>query len=131
MSAHDHLSELQFEAHRGIIGKLDPKYGVGMHFSASPQVATRFASRQSWNPGTVIHARVPLSSLETDKEILGQRGFAGFEGKDPLNEQEIPVRQGAPILVTGRTTVRKKKSWQDQERKTRTRTYNPPRIMYG
>ena len=123
-------NELFFEAHRGLIGKLDPKYGIGMHFSKSAKTARRFASRQSWEPGTIIHAQVPISSVETDPKVLGQRGYAGFGGKDLLAEEEIPVRQGAPILVTGRTTVRRAKSWKEANtRKTRTRRYNPPREM--
>ena len=130
MSAQDNLSnELFFEAHRGIIGKLDPKYGLGMHFSKSEKTAKRFASRQYWTPGTVVHAKIPTSSVETNTKILGQRGFAGFEGKDPLAEEEIPVKQGSSVFVTGVTKLRAAKPLTGGERKSRTRTYRTPRKM--
>ena len=130
MSESDNLSnELFFEAHRGIIGNLDPKYGLGMHFSRSEKKARWFASRQYWTPGTVVHAKIPMSSVETDTKVLGQRGFAGFEGKDPLAEEEVPVKQGSPVYVTGVTKLRAAKPLTGGERKSRTRTYRTPRKM--
>ena len=100
-----------------------------MHFSESEKTAKRFASRAYWQPGSVVHAKIPMSSVETNATTLGQRGFARFKGKDPLGEEEIPVKQDAPIFVTGRTSLRPAKPLSNGERKTRTRRYNPPREM--
>lgn len=120
-------NELFFEAHRGISGKPDPQYGLGMHFSKSPDVAKTFAKKDTWQPGTVFHARIPISSVEMDPKVLGQRGYAGFGGKDPLLEQEIPVRQGAPVFVTGHTTIRPQDK--NLRRRSRTMRYNEPKEM--
>jgi len=134
MAAQDNLShELFFEAHRGIKEKnIDHNYGVGMHFSASENVAKKFAAKFHLTHGTIIHAKIPISSVETNTKILGQRGFAGFMGQDPLNEKEIPVKEGATVLVTGKTSLKPPSllpNGEQGERRTRKRTYNPPREM--
>ena len=118
-----------FEAHRGIIGNLDPKYGLGMHFSRSEKKARWFASRQYWTPGTVVHAKIPMSSVETDTKVLGQRGVLTSSTKDPLLEEEVPVKQGSSVFVTGVTKLRAEKPSSGGERKSRTRTYRTPRKM--
>ena len=131
MAAEDNLShELFFEAHRGLKEKNpDPNYGLGMHFTASENVSKRFAARGHWEHATIIHAKIPVSSVETDTKVLGKRGFAGFMGQDPLNEKEIPVKEGASVFVTGKTNLRLSPSSLESERRVRKRTYNPPREM--
>ena len=120
-------NELFFEAHRGIQDKLDPKYGVGMHFSAEHSVARRFAFQNTNSPGTIVHARIPISSVESDPKVLGQRGY---DKDNKFAESEIPVKQGAPILVTGITKYSAPKRTLDNlSRRDRYRRYNPPREM--
>jgi hypothetical protein len=136
MAAEDNLSrELFFEAHRGLREKNpDPQYGLGIHFSSSENVAQKFAARVPWEHGTIIHAKIPMSSVETDTKTLGQRGYAGFIGKlrDPLGEKEVPVKEGASVFVTGKTSLKPAPPLPDGERgerRSRKRTYNPPREM--
>ena len=136
MAAEDNLShELFFEAHRGLREKNpDSQYGLGIHFSSSENVAQKFAARVPWEHGTIIHAKIPMSSVETDTKTLGQRGYAGFIGKlrDPLGEKEVPVKEGASVFVTGKTSLKPAPPLPDGERgerRSRTLTYNPPREM--
>lgn len=162
MSASDNLSnELFFEAHRGLREAPSKDYGLGMHWSANENVARKFAggtlqphdpnqwSRTDMNPvkpHTVIHANVPISSIETNAKVLGQHGvFNSFSQNQQFrglaaHEQEVSVKQGAPVFVTGVTKFRQK--YRDRtglgaipgiskevSSKPRTRTYNPPREM--
>ena len=130
-------NELFYDVHRGINTKSGArtvdKTNLGMHWSTSQDVAQHFANSSSkypsWasNHARVIHAQVPISSVETDDKTLQQRGFAGFKGKDPLGEKEVPVREGAPVRVTGITKLRESKD--KNELKSRTRRYNPSREM--
>jgi hypothetical protein len=137
-------NELFFQAHRGVNlsyphypveGKstqyrLDTK-NFGTHWSADPEVAERFANKQSkypdWrtNYARIIHAEIPMSSVETNTETMKQGGFANFSRQDPMNEQEVMTKEGAPVRVTGMTTLRRSKD--ETEIKSRKRTYNPPR----
>lgn len=139
MSASDNLSnELFFKAHRGVLvntsmGKKLEK-NVGMHWSVNPDKAEEFAIRQMHWPdrtGYVYHGEIPMGSVETDTKRLKERGFAGFMGKDPLGESEVPVKEDAPVKVTGRTKYKRKilPGGYGSEVKVRTRTYNPPREM--
>lgn len=123
MSASDHLSELQFQVHRGVpTGKKHHvKKALGIHWSADKDIAHRFsegstAYRGSTKYGAIIHANVPMSSVETDPKTLWEHRV--IQGDV---EQEVPVKKGAKVFVTG-VTKRKGK-------RTRTRTYNPPRKM--
>ena len=137
MSAQDNLSqELFFNAHRGIaVGKegVEQKSGVGMHWSADQEIAKDFAvdntDRGYYEKPVVIHAQVPISSVETDTDALERFQVGGvFSG-----EKEVPVERGNKLLITGRTTLRQDKSLKDVKKtrdfypKSRTRTYNPPR----
>ena len=130
-------NELFHQVHRGMListamGKKVDTENLGMHWSASPDKAEEFAIKQMHWPdrtGYVYHAQVPMSSVETDTERLRKRGFAGFSGKDPLGEQEVPVKENAPVKVTGRTTYKRKRIPGGSEVKLRKRTYNPPREM--
>lgn len=148
MSASDNLSnELFFQAHRGINTSYPhyPKQGkssqyrldsnnLGTHWSADEQVAKEFANSPNsraltsyWrtNHAKVVHAEVPLSSVETDTATMQQGGFANFSRQDPHEEKEVMVKEGAPIKVTGVTKLRQS----GDAIKTRKRTYKPAREM--
>jgi len=154
-------NELFFEAHRGLKQSPSKDYGLGMHWSAEERIARGFAgggiyrdpNASVWSPAesaklphTVIHAQVPISSVETDRKTMGQRGV--FDPKSPSAqfrtfadiEKEISVKPGAPVMVTGVTKYRKIERpsqspyaipgiSKEVRTKPRTRTYNPPRMV--
>ena len=130
-------NELFHQVHRGMLvntamGKKVDTQNLGMHWSRSEDKAEEFAIKQMHWPdrtGYVYHGQVPMSSVETNTERLKKRGYAGFSGKDPLGEKEIPVKEGAAVKVTGRTKYKRKMFPGGSEVKMRTRTYNPPREM--
>lgn len=144
MSASDNLSnELFHNVHRGLdlawhgnnnigFGNIDKK-NLGTHWSASQDVAEKFANKNSkypsWrtNYAKILHAQVPMSSVETDTETMKSRGYGNFGGKDPLGEKEVMVKEGAPVKLTGITKLRESKD--KNEVKSRKRSYNPPREM--
>ena len=133
--------ELFFNVHRGLQyrrGEKTDTSALGMHWSATPKHAELRASRHlryGGHRGEVWHGTAPVSSVETDTKLLGQRGFAGFQGQDPLNEKEVPLKPGAPVSITGITKYRAKEirnekgEIEDIETKKRTRRFNPPREM--
>jgi len=135
-------NELFFPVHRGIHlntpqTKTDLS-SLGMHWSATPEHPIERATRHlNWNTqrGEVWHGLAPLSSVETDTTRLKQRGYAGFENKDPLNEKEIALKEAAPVKITGVTKYRLKEHRDEEgvrigsEKKKRTRKFNPPREM--
>jgi hypothetical protein len=143
MAAEDNLShELFFEAHRGLRLRSGNNFTVdrsnlGTHWSADEGVARDFAGL-NFQPdsGQVYHARVPMSSVNTDTESLKDAQVINHRGT-PYNEEEVPVKPGAKVLVTGRTTYKEaygndprgKKGLAVVPLRTRTRTYNPPREM--
>ena len=122
MSSQDNLSnELFYQVHRGLpTGKKHHiKKALGMHWSSDRGIAHRFsegstAFRGSTKYGAIIHANVPMSSVETDPRTLWEHRVVQGDV-----EQEVPVKKGAKVFVTG---VTKRKG-----DKTRTRRYNPPR----
>jgi hypothetical protein len=142
-------NELFFQVHRGINTSYPhyPKEGkssqyrldmrnFGTHWSADEQVAKEFANSPNSRALTphwrtdyahVVHAEVPISAVETDRETMKQGGFANFSGQDPHEEKEVMVKPGSPIKVTGLTSLRRSKD--ETAVKTRKRTYNPPREM--
>jgi hypothetical protein len=136
MAAQDNLSqELFFQVHRGIVAEgsksVDQKRNVGMHWSAERAIAEDFAIDNN-QPGVtkpyVLHAEVPISSVETDPHTLDAKDVGGIFG----GEKEVPVGRGQKIRITGRTTLRKDPNLNDGKNrhrypKSRTRTYNPPR----
>jgi len=150
MAAQDNLSnELFFKVHRGVnvsyphypeddgprCSGVDSK-NLGVHWSANEDVAKGFANspnsrrtNPSWRTdyAKVIHADVPMSSVETNTTTMAERGYSNFGGKDPWNEQEVMVKKGAPIKVTGITKLRQSKD--KNEVKSRKRTYKIPREM--
>lgn len=104
--------ELSSTLHRGIVDHSvsHNKSTVGVHWTTDPDVAKRFATSNSWfKTGKVFTAEVPISSLESNPDIMKQRGFAGFGGKDPLNEKEVMVKEGAPVKVTKVTKIKPEK----------------------
>jgi hypothetical protein len=140
-------NELFFQAHRGVNISYPhyPKEGkssqykldmnnLGTHWSADEQVAKEFANHPSsrsnepsWRTdyAHVIHAEVPVSSVETDTAKMKEGGFANFSRQDPHEEKEVMVKEGAPIKITGRTSLRRSKD--ETAIKSRKRTFNPPR----
>lgn len=132
--------ELFFEAHRGIRLKGPEKTNkdeLGMHWSADKDTAEEFGTKHMhWEHerGEVYHAQIPVSSVETNRARLRGRGFAGFNGKDPFGEKEVPVKENGKVQVTGVTKYRRKFYKKGDvnagsELKERTRRYNPPREM--
>jgi len=136
MAAEDNLSrELFFDAHRGIRLKSwnnfkINKENLGMHWSADQAIAKQFGGINYIPEDTrVVHAKIPMSSVETDASRLKERDVTSVDHF----EKEIPVKDNAPVLVTG---ISKFKEVYGQGRdgnmiktKSRTRTYNPPREM--
>lgn len=135
MSAEDNLSqELFFKAHRGLSNTKSnqiSKENLGMHWSANRNISNLFAAHpdiafgdsdlRSHNPSSVIHADIPLSSVETHTPTLEKGGV--FEG---VGEDEVPVKKGSSVKVTGLTHI----TWPSKVRaRERKRTYTPPREM--
>jgi hypothetical protein len=142
-------NELFHEVHRGINTSFPhyPKEGkssqyvfdtrnLGTHWSTDESVAKGFANSPNsrstqpyWRTdhAQVVHAEVPMSSVETDTEKMREGGFANFSRQDPHEEKEVMVKEGAPLRVTGVTKLRRSKD--EESIKTRKRTYNPPREM--
>ena len=131
------ISGEQFhEVHRGLTGKLNPNKPLGMHWSSSKDVAIHFARGQVKNEdpnnipsGTILHAQIPMSSVETNASTLRSKYVINPEtNKDYSWEQEVPAKSGSKVLVTGITKLKSKADELGRQR-TRTRTYNPPREM--
>ena len=132
-------NELFFQAHRGLdlawmgtgntgYGKID-KSALGTHWTTDPEVAKRFSHKgedASWRTkyAKIMHANVPMGSVETRKEILHKHG-ADWTLGDPFKEKEVLVKEGAPVQLTGITKLRKS----GEQVKSRTRTYKQPREM--
>ena len=89
---------------------------LGQHWTPSKKIAEVFARQgveEESKEGTIFHAKVPSTSVETDPKTIKKMDLFS-------PEKEIPVKKGAQILLTGVTTFR-------GNNKTRTRRYNPPR----
>ena len=72
---------------------------VGSHYSTSRSVAAHFQPRT----GALINAEIPISSMETNTDVLVKKGVMrggnlSSEG-GPLDEKEVTARPGAPIKV--------------------------------
>jgi hypothetical protein len=140
MSASDHLSELQFDVYRGMPVKSKESSEVGIHWSASPKIASMFATSHPINPGSdphyqtgftnrrwiqghILKASIPLSSVETDTKTLNTVGNTGaFPG-----EKEVTAKRGAAVFLHSKTTLTANDS--NQVIRKRTRTYKKPREM--
>jgi hypothetical protein len=137
--------ELTFQVHRGVTRKFRKDVPLGMHWSADPKVARRFAG----SFGTVMHAEVPISAVETNSRKLS-RAQVDLNDKDIKSpEKEVPVKPGAKVKVTGisgpeadpvtgnwngqrRNESPTFSSWvasKDSKRPARKRTYKTPKEM--
>ena len=128
--------ELAFDVHRGIFVPGDhysSNTGLGIHWSANKRVAEEMGSH-AWqehatngmgahpNDKIVMHnAEVPISSVQTDKRILEKNKVFSSDNLNNNSEEEVPLKRGA--------TVRLKSSSSSTQKRTRIRTYNPPREM--
>jgi hypothetical protein len=136
VSAHDNLSqELFFNVHRGVsvtgTAGLNLRGNVGTHWSVDNAVAKDFAidnTDREYRKPVILHAEVPISSVETDTKQLDYRSVGGKFA----HEKEVPVQEGGKIRITGRTTLRRAKNEDTTKNpynfsKSRKITYNPPR----
>jgi hypothetical protein len=147
MSAEDNLGrqwqqpELSFTVHRGLTRKPQKGRWLGMHWSADPKVARRFAGPF----GHVIHGEIPMSSVETDTNRLrSERVINDADFIDPSKaEKEVSATIGKPVKVTGITgpeADKKTGAWNGRrnegymratgaKRPPRKRTYKKPKDM--
>lgn len=91
-----------------------------MHWSADSDTAAKFSVGSTYSSagkkhGVILHANVPVSSVETNPQTLWKNRVSGNL------ESEVPVKKSSSVFVTG---VTKRKGT-----KTRTRRYTPPREM--
>ena len=117
-------NELFFEAHRGVTQSSVDK-PLGVHWSANYDMANTFATHelnendQTMYPmhthGSLVSAQIPMSSVETAPKELNNYQITE-------HESEVPVKRGAPVYVTKIRTG-------GGAKRSRTRTYNPPREM--
>ena len=120
-------NELFFDAHRGMKVHSGNQFKInenalGMHWSADERVAKLFGNIEQTPYLThVYHAKIPMSSVETQTSRLQERQVA-----PKSREQEIPVKEGAPVYVTGKSTFNKRDSGKIRKR---TKHFNPPREM--
>ena len=128
--------ELSFNVHRGIFVPGDhysSNSGLGIHWSANKRTAEEMGSH-AWNEyatggmGThpndrvvMYNAEVPISSVQTDKRLLEKNKVFSPDNLNNNSEEEVPLKRGA--------TVRLKSSSSSTQKRTRVRTYNPPREM--
>ena len=133
--------ELTTTVHRGLARKPTPGRELGMHWSADPAVARRFAGQF----GTVVHGEVPISAIETDPHTLKRAAvFLDDVGIKGPPEKEIPVKSGEAVKVTGTTGggnrwdpkfldglegVDKAIAYNRVKTRQRKRTYKQPREM--
>lgn len=116
-------NELFVDVHRGVPEAPEMlRNSTGTHWSTSPAVAKVFAEQRvdpreelSKEPyGTILHARMPRESIETDSAKLEKADL--FEP-----EKEVTAKRGSSILVTGYTSLSRARK--------RSRKFNPPREM--
>jgi hypothetical protein len=146
MSAQDNLGrqwqqpELSFTVHRGLTRKPQKGRWLGMHWSADPAVARKFAGPF----GHVIHGEIPMSSVETDTNRLrSEQVFLPDNEQGTRMEKEVSATIGKPVKVTGMTgpeADKKTGAWNGRrnegymaasgaKRPPRKRTYKNPREM--
>ena len=87
-------NELFFTAHRGVRNALGREQGLGSHWTASKETAEVFAeqvpggyrklgpdvipSGSGYAPHTTITADIPMSSVETDTNVLKSKDVVGL-----------------------------------------------------
>jgi hypothetical protein len=131
MSAHDNLS---YQLFRGLQGNAIQE-PLGTHWSPDKQVAFHFARAGVPAAGKSTHATI-VEGLVQPKDTINPKSregrwiTRGFPG-----EKEIPVKEGAKVLVTKVTKTKLTKSPASLDKMTRIRrrtmkvSYNPPREM--
>ena len=146
MSAQDNLGrqwqqpELSFTVHRGLTRKPQKGRWLGMHWSADPAVARKFAGPF----GHVLHGEIPMSSVETDTNRLrSEQVFLPDNEQGTRMEKEVSATIGKPVKVTGMTgpeADKKTGAWNGRrnegfmaasgaKRPPRKRTYKNPKEM--
>jgi hypothetical protein len=146
MSAQDNLGrqwqqpELSFTVHRGLTRKPQKGRWLGMHWSADPAVARKFAGPF----GHVLHGEIPMSSVETDTNRLRSEQVLTPERDRSMSqpEKEVSATIGKPVKVTGITgpeADKKTGAWNGRRNETtsplgakrppRKRTYKNPKEM--
>jgi hypothetical protein len=146
MSAQDNLGrqwqqpELSFQVHRGLTRKPQKGRWLGMHWSADPAVARKFAGPF----GHVLHGEIPMSSVETDtKRLQSEQVFLPDNEQGTRMEKEVSATIGKPVKVTGITgpeADKKTGAWNGRrnegymgatgaKRPPRKRTYKNPKEM--
>lgn len=140
-------NELFFTVHRGI-SKTKPnavRKDLGTHWTTHEEIAHELADRQQtghafyYQPEhrTIIHAQIPISSVESDIQKLNQTSVFSSGNLNKNIEKEVPVKKGAPVYVTGitkrysdpRLDADTGKPIENRKIRTRTRTYKRPRKM--
>jgi len=95
---------------------------VARIFAEHPLAGKGHYGMTSNGPDTIVHAQIPLSSVETrTKKLLKM----GVQLHNPESEEEVTAKRKSKVFVTGLTSVRSTPFG----RKERKRTYNPPREM--
>ena len=146
MSAQDNLGrqwqqpELSFTVHRGLTRKPQKGRWLGMHWSADPAVARKFAGPF----GHVLHGEIPMSSVETNTDRLrSEQVFLPDNEQGTRMEKEVSATIGKPVKVTGMTgpeADKKTGAWNGRrnegymaasgaKRPPRKRTYKKPKEM--
>ena len=148
MSASDHLSPTQFvgnknllKVHRGLVDIANSQDlyqlgGAGKHWSTNKAISHKFATAKEGDfgmpegkPGVILHGFVgkkhTLQHGNVD-EHERQAIESGYHILEPEAEREVTVQPGKPVLLTGMTTVRPRGPRGGY--KSRTRTFNPPRV---
>lgn len=144
-------NELFFTAHRGLRNAVDADKGLGSHWTAKKLTAELFAEQvpggvkkkknevsysRGYLPHTVVTARIPMSSVETNTSILQKKDVVNKEGfHEWPGEHEIPVKEGAPVYVEQIEHISpKRKLPRDKENpnrfqrtRIRTKRFNPPK----
>lgn len=118
--------ELSATVFRGV-GSVNPS-SVGSHYSADRGVAQFFRGNRG---GALITAEVPISSMETNTDILTRKGVLKGPNQssetDPVNEKEVTVRTGAPVKVKSIETLGPKVN--TKSIKNARENYNPNRTI--
>lgn len=117
--------ELSGPVHRGLLNKPESDNPLGMHWTSDPSIARNMFATPY---GHVVHAEVPISSVETDTKVLNRWGVSDAEQEKANPEKEVPIKSGTSIKVTGVTSPSRRVS-PTKWKSGRTRRYNPAREM--
>ena len=133
--------ELSYDVSRGIFvpgAYHSSNDGLGVHWSGNKRIAEEMgthswhdhATKGMWthpNDRIVVHnAEVPMSSVETDIEVLKKNKVFSPDNLNNNSEEEVPVKKGATVRLKSSSST---KTSNYSGYRTRKRTYNPPREM--